>query len=137
MIQEAYCSYETCKLLKEKGFKIDTSQDYWKIDKDGVKYFMSSIGAYTSDPNNKYAFYRPADSYPCPTQQMAMRWLREVHGLFILIGNDDLDWNWQIFDIKNRDKNLDPICKSESYGGIDSYEEAVEAAVKYCLENLI
>ena len=77
------------------------------------------------------------NQFPAPTQQVAMRWLREVYGLYILIGNDDLDWNWQIFDIKNRDENLDPICKSESYGGIRSYEIAVEEAIKYCLEHLI
>ena len=82
-ISEDYCSYEVAKLLNEKNFQVDTDKDYWKIGEDGTMYFMCSIGAYTSDPNNKNAFYRPASSYPCPTQSMAMKWLREVHNLFV------------------------------------------------------
>lgn len=129
MIQEAYCSFETCKRLKEKRFDVPCIA-HWFVGKAN----NFSICSY---PQNWNRIKSRFEWVSMPTLQMACRWLREVHGLFILIGNDDLDWNWQIFDIKNRDKNLDPICKSESYGGIDSYEEAVEAAIKYCLENLI
>ena len=42
-----------------------------------------------------------------------------------------------IFDIKNRTKDLDPICLTDSYGGYKKYETACEEAIKYCLENLI
>lgn len=146
-VEEAYVSFEVAKLLKEKGFEIDTSKDYWKIGEDGTMYFMSSIGAYTSDINNKFAFYRPADTYPCPTQQMAMRWLREEHKMYVCI------------DIKCFMPHLGKIdgysaCiwyKPENNAGIccywvyppkqqeawDTYEAATEAAIKYCLENLI
>lgn len=137
MIEEAYVSFETAKLLKEKGFEIDTTKDYWKIGPDGTKYFMCSIGAYTSDIDNKTAYYRPADSYPCPTQQMAMRWLREVHNVHIEI---DPDWvskpEFKIigyaFDIHSKD---DPWY--EHMTEYSTYEEAVEEAIKYCLNNLI
>lgn len=135
-VEEAYVSFEVAKLLKEKGFKIDTSNDYWKIGEDGTRYFMSSIGAYTSDINNKFAFYRPADTYPCPTQQMAMRWLREVHTMGITIGaantyNEGVGYYWHITDNHPGVKWLSDTtyCKT--------YEEAAEAAIKYCLENLI
>ena len=137
MITEDYCSFKIAKLLKEKGFEIDTNKDYWKIGEDGTMYFMSSIGAYTSNPNNEYAFYRPENSYPCPTHQKAMKWLREVHGIFIAINNDDLDFNWQCYDLINRDGTLDPKILSESYAGYKTYEQAVEAALKYALKNLI
>ena len=85
MITEDYCSFEVAKLLKEKGFKIDTNRDYCKIGEDGTMYYMSSIGAYTSSPNEVYAIYRPENSYPCPTQQMALAWLREAKRFFIRI----------------------------------------------------
>jgi len=65
-----------------------------------------------------------------------MKWLREVHGLFISIGNDDLNYNWQIFDIKNRTKDLDPTCLTESYAGYRKFEQACEAACIYALKNL-
>ena len=121
MIEEQYVSFEVAKLLKEKGFEGKCHM----FDNTTTKTF-----------GERWNVESTIDT-PIPTQQMAMRWLREVYGLYILIGNDDLDWNWQIFDIKNRDENLDPICKSESYGGIHSYEIAVEEGVKYCLEHLI
>lgn len=141
MTQEEYVTYETAKLLKEKGFTVDTTQDYWKIGPDGVKYFMSSIGAYTSDINNQYAYYRPADSYPCPTQQMAMRWLREEHDLHIMLQPEDwiypeevahiTGWGWSIFKGRPFD------CLYAHMYREDTYEEAAEKAIQYCLENLI
>lgn len=68
---------------------------------------------------------------------MAMKWLREVHGIFIAINNDDLDFNWQCYDLINRGSTLDPKILSESYAGYKTYKEAVEASIKYALENLI
>jgi len=145
MTQEEYVSFDVAKLLHEKGFEIDTDKDYWKIGEDGTRYFMSSIGAYTSDINNKYAFYRPANSYPCPTQQMAMRWLREEMGLVIIIDYSRLlyapiPYYFHIYTTSGnnggREDNLAPIDPYYNYK-YKAYEEACEAAIKYCLENLI
>lgn len=139
MTQEEYVTYDTAKLLHEKGFKIDTEKDYWKIGPDGVKYFMSSIGAYTSDINDKS--YRPADSYPCPTQQMAMRYLREEHDLHISLHPESWvypeeeaylnGWGWSIFKGRPFDALYGHICWEKSY------EEVAEEAIQYCLNNLI
>lgn len=146
MITEDYCSFEVAKLLKEKGFKIDTNRDYWKIGEDGTMYFMSSIGAYTSNPNEVYAIYRPENSYPCPTLQMAMKWLREVHHLHIDVGfgNDYKGEFLYMGDIYDLTKDAihakyEPIIEPDDYLSTNpkTYEEAVEAALKFCLENLI
>ena len=139
MIEEAYINYDTAKLLNEKGFKIDTTQSYWIISPDGIRYHMSPIGAYTSDINDKSAFYRPADSYPCPTQQVAMRWLREKHNLHISVQPDfpselnyRMCWCWSA-------NLLEENCIStkgfQCYLG--SFEEAAEKAIQYCLKYLI
>lgn len=138
MTEEAYVSFEVAKLLKEKGFEIDTDKGYWKIGKDGTMYFMSPVGAYTSDINDKFAFYRPADTYPCPTQQMAMRWLREVNNLFVDYEITLYGWNYSISAV-SRDSNHEIIGVENRYfdSYYDTYEEAAEAAIKYCLENLI
>jgi len=71
-----------------------------------------------------------------PTQQMAMRWLREVHDLNIeidTIGRKDkgtLSWRSTVYNLNNQyECYYNETC--------ESYEQACEAAIKYCLENLI
>ena len=113
MIKEAYCSDDVCKLLKENGFKEPCTDLNKLVIKDGEKPFIKV------------------------THQKAMAWLREVYGIFIAINNDDLDFNWQCYDLINRGSTLDPKILSESYAGYKTYEEAIEAAIKYSLENLI
>lgn len=64
MITEDYCSYEVAKLLKEKGFDEETEDYYCKKDKS-----LEWASAWTMALPDEY--------YPCPTMQMAMKWLRE------------------------------------------------------------
>lgn len=142
MIQEEYVSYEVAKLLSKRGFQMNPDTSYWKIDSNDIKYWVSRIGAYTNDPNNKTAFFIPKDSYPCPTQQMAMRLLREVHKVHIIaepcLGLDDesenLDFNRWFWTILKEEGEYKPIRRIDEYS---TYEDAVEAAIKYCLENFI
>lgn len=149
-VTEDYVSYEIAKLLNEKGFKIDTNNDYWKIGEDNTMYFMSSVGAYTSNPNIVYAFYRPENSYPCPTLQMTMKWIREMYHIEInitfgfpynsLIGKSEYKYFWSI--VKVYDDHLEyPMNKPDSMEyheeQANTYEEAIESALKYILENLI
>ena len=78
MIQEAYVSFETAKLLKEKGF--DEECWYW-YEEDG--YFNASNDDYGFQSNSDHI----SNDFICsaPTLQMALRWLREVHHIFIEI----------------------------------------------------
>ena len=101
MITEDYVSFETAKLLKEKGF-----------DEECQEYY----GDY---------------EYPCPTLQMAMKWLREVHKteIRVIYDNDKLCWYGA----------CNPMNESQILLGFGrkckSYEEACEEAIKYCLKN--
>ena len=124
IITEDYVSFNTAKLLKEKGFNEPCYTNY--VENEISHYDYSSTNFELID-----------GIISAPTLQTAMKWLREVHGLFISIGNDDLDYNWQIFDIRNRTKDLDPTCLTDSYAGYKKYELACTLAIKYCLENLI
>ena len=68
------------------------------------------------------------------TLQVAMKWLREVHSLHIWIGHAAgkvLPWYYEIHGMSDG--------KVKHIGGIQcgSYEVTCEAAIKYCLENLI
>lgn len=121
MITEDYCSYEVAKLLKEKGFY--TPYCY--------SYYFPEIKSKTPCITNR-VIHTDEDKYLAPTFQMAMKWLREVHKLPINIWYD-----------KEEDTPDDEVWTSEIavgnpyilVGSFASYEEAVEAALKYCLEN--
>ena len=121
MITEDYVSFEVAKLLKEKGF--DTFKPYgWDeelFDKEYPRNF--SIG-----------FDNKEHWISCPTHQVAMKWLREMHGLIISIEYQIIcpTWKWRIYIKSSDDKHTD-------FQHYNKYEEAVESALKYCLENLI
>lgn len=123
MITEDYCSYELSKLLKEKGFKCGATYSKGFV-KDGDGFVGGLV--------------RHEDKI---THQMAMKWLREVHNKHCDIGYDiDLGWFFQIIDLKETVEYDYPETKyyhTENEIGFNFYEEAVEAALKYALENLI
>lgn len=119
MITEDYVSFETAKLLKEKGFRCDTLHYYY--DKDGDLLFSSY------------------DEFAAPTLQMAIKWLRETHNYHICICLDSYvepyNNEYYIF-IRRRKDRFEEVSPCEQVF-FKTYEEAAEAAIKYCLENLI
>lgn len=116
MITEDYCSYEVSKLLNEKGFNgmCDTV-----IGRDDTKYDI------------KLYDYVEEETTSCPTHQMAMKWLREK-GYHIVVFTDSPKYEVKIQDLNDGSFNVSGITHT-----YDTYEEAVEAAIKYCLTNLI
>ena len=129
MITEDYVSFETAKLLKKKGFNGECSCYYFF--KYGLKYeaqFEESLTHWNW--NDGYTF-----RYSAPTLQMATKWLREVKEVFIAIGFCDypaLHKSEWIPEISTHDSVF-----PDSAIAYDTYEEACEAAIKYCLKNLI
>jgi len=124
---ETYCNYEISKFLKKKGFNEKTFGIYIK----GQPYNLQH-----NFRGNKFSNSEMLNAYSSPTLQMACAWLREVHHIFIEIGTSiDLNGNYHFsYTI------LDKECKyvRRGYTEFDwNYENAVEAAIKYCLENLI
>ena len=130
MIKEAYCSFEVAKLLKEKGFGIkEETRGYYPIKGDATGRLM--FGA-------EYHHNTSQVQIAAPTHQMAMAWLREEHDIFIDISYDDLDFYWIVesiaADVPVQDR---PKLLKNGTACHRTYEEAVETALKYCLENLI
>ena len=112
MIKEDYVSFETAKLLKEKGFN------------------PIECGMYYSITTGKRTTELLTSLIACPTLQMATKWLREVYNIDISVTPDrKVGYSVLIF----KDKRL-PFDTLDSYS---IYEQACEAAIKYCLENLI
>lgn len=120
-ITEDYCSYDVAKLLKKKGFD----------ECSRIKYCQISDNEIFAVENEQVTI----DEVYIPTHQMAMKWLREVHKLFVDISfvkdEDRVFWYYAIFELSN---------DNEAHYNVDeftTYEEAVDAALKYSLENLI
>lgn len=151
-LSEDYCSYEVAKLLKEKGFDelttfvwyqhLPTSLDCQNLaNKKARDYFYHDE---TTEHNSSYknSRHKPeyihGDIFSCPTHQMAMKWLREVYDIHISVGKTFL-----INDIDNK-PYLVYVCTKKCHTSYNSwqeyhstYEDAVEAALKYCLTYMI
>ena len=131
-ITEDYVSFEVAKLLKEKGFNEFTFSDY---NENGIAQFNE-------------VETRVAKGYQRPTLQMAMKWLREVHHIYTEIclyktSEDDVEpkksrkapyYTFGVWDSVTGN-NVDKRLTNDFIG--DTYEQACETAVLYCLEHLI
>lgn len=110
-ITEDYVSYEVAKLLKEKGFNEPVTKLNKLLIKEGEKPILKI------------------------THQKAMKWLREKYYIYadpIKQGNyNDCSeyYTWIV-------ARMGIIHRNPSVADKLSYEEAVEAALKYTLENL-
>ena len=134
MITEDYVSFETGKHLREKGFDEECNYEYG-VPISGQDYFLQK-------------FFRPIknselidEAYTAPTLQMTMKWLRKNHGFHCSSDYDFiLGWYCQITSLKETveyDYEEMKHYHPDNDHGFSSPEEACEAAIKYCLENLI
>jgi hypothetical protein len=132
MITEDYCSYEVAKLLKEKGFN-EPCRAYWD---DQPKLDMHTLFFSVEPIKNSEQI---ANNTSCPTYQMTMKWLREIHNICITIyPNKERGYEAVLYNIKD---DVEILLQSFGIYGShifeNSYKGAVETALKYSLENLI
>lgn len=132
MIEEDYVSFETAKLLKEKGF--DAECDYFYVDGELVR----AQGCAYNWNKGETLFTDYKNECSAPTFQLVMKWLREVHHIFI-----DIDYDPHEFGDKPYFTLITNMDTCSYYSGKHlpvnraTYEEMAEAAIKYCLKNLI
>lgn len=130
MIKEDYISFETAKLLKDKGFEQHNPD---------VEMHYRENGEYSDVVGDEV--YQIDSMYSAPTHQMAMKWLREEHGIIITIDFDE-------YELTSDNKkvgygyNIQKVETPTKYFTIstmvyDSYEESVEAAIEYTLKKLL
>lgn len=123
MIEEDYVSFELAKMLKEKGF-----------DEPTMSFFRGDKIIW------QQAFY-PTD-IKRPTLQMAQKWFREEKHLAInpstfyrkLEGHEFHNWGCNIVNLDT----WELYCSNplETFPA-DTYEEALEKAMKYALEKFV
>lgn len=135
MITEDYVSFETAKLLEEKGFNCEKESITAMYREDGKFCSLSSSDHYYYD-------YDDFDEYDyiAPTIQMAMKWLREVHNLVIEPYRTACGYLYTISSIPYGSTLYD---NSQAFNGDDensgqwtTWEKACEDGIKCCL-NLI
>lgn len=145
MIKEAYVSFKVAKILKEKGFPqeydvyhsmVYNEEDY--EDEYEVQRMVTETRFIKAGTLSSYPVGVPEPKCYAPTHQMAMAWLREVHNIFIVIEPHMYDYineknSSYVISLWQGDNYSENIT-SKDY---PTYEEAVEAALKYSLENLI
>lgn len=140
-ITEDYVSFETAKLLKEKGFEGHSILTIY--DENAANAYIKELKEkhlpYNSDDPKLKEFY-----YTQPTLQMAMKWLRIEHNIHIephivrtkrsygympnYIDLKELKQHFPFdeFDFSNADKY---VCIT--------HDKACEVTIKYCLKHLI
>ena len=129
MTHEEICTYEVCKLAKEKRFREKCIAHYYDDTKD--LYRSSNPQCYNFGGNTSDA----------PTQSLLQRWLREEKGVTICVDIFDDGWFFDISTFYKQDTGVyevDIPYKSSNVSPVyDSYELALEDALKYALENLV
>ena len=130
MIHEEICTYEVCKLAKEKGFN-ERTRYYYEANCINPKAIEHCTGA------NCFNKYPKAVS--APTQALLQRWLREERGIIVEVFVDD-DSNMPLtYNIHQyKDWNWECVCHHHgNYYAVNNWELCLEDALKYALENLV
>ena len=131
-ITEDYVSFETAKLLKEKGFSENTEHEIWYV----IKQF--STGCHWNSCTYKVGDitreYNDGCCIPMPTLQMVMKWLREIHNIKVNVFYSNPNYAIEYFELNTQTGVDESVFIGDGY---DVFEHACEAAIKYCLENLI
>jgi hypothetical protein len=113
-MEDEFITFEIAKLAKEKGFVLKTGINYYSDKENDM--------AMSYDLNN-------INHYPCETQSLLQRWLREIHGLHIHLYFIDhiLGYNSIITNLKTNTK----LFKSKPF---IKYEQALEEGLYEALK---
>lgn len=136
-LYEDYISFEIAKLLKEKGFNEPTETIIYPDNKI-VFVDINSVSRIPHQKLKNSEINLYDNGVCCPTHQMALKWLREIHNIFIqidyvVLAKKSFEYLYEIHDMrKGRSVAVSPF--RDDY---ETYEEACEEAIKYCLTNLI
>ena len=133
-ITEDYCSFETAKLLKEKGFDEETPVNYFVGDDKPRGCVVGEMIRHKRAEEDMHLI-------ACPTLWMAMKWLREVHHYYIQVMLDSWAYGGHsgyYVTIQKTNSEFE-IMLADKVNKVfyDNPEEAAEAAIKYILENFI
>ena len=155
MITEDYVSFETAKLLKEKGFDEPVRmyiKAYIYPPDTAIQNIKKVTGVDLEQMEDHFLFNAEDEPFlnsvegkdktlfAAPTLQMAMKWLREKHNQNVTVKAINNVIRLKTVYYAEVQNLLEPGEKGFCVNGCifkDTYEESVEYVIKYCLENLI
>lgn len=120
MIKEQYISFDTARMLKDASFDVPCRRHYTKSGSTWETAVPETI-----DDSRDFTWF------PCPTQALAARWLREVYGFCISVDYwkpDDALFYCNITQFRYGTHRLRKIYSS--------YEEALEDGIQDCLKRI-
>lgn len=123
---EEFVTLETAKLLKEKGFKEDVFTFY---EADCVEGDFELFESYEAEN-----FNARADNFSAPTQSIALKWLREIKGVYVWV-EPVIGKRWKVsfcdFNVPTEDSDWmeNEINKGNGYPVYDTYEKALEVGI--------
>lgn len=134
MIHEEICTYEVCKLAKEKGFPQHIGDDAYVVENEyDDKYEVGCCYPIPFIPD-----YLP--TITAPTQSLLQRWLREEKGVAIEIVALPATYISGLFEYKHsvfwnsNGHYMEAEYDDRIFG---TYELALEDAELYVLKNLL
>ena len=126
-ICEQFVSFDTAKMLKEAGFYIPCFTQYTER---GTVWRCN-------DPEN---FNKSDNVYSRPTQALAARWLREVHGIHVIITEEaytnGINYLWQVLIYNPSSVDCWDDKSTGLYGDNGEYK-AHEAALEAGLQEAV
>ena len=144
MIHEEICTYEVCELAKEKGFNCKVNNYY-----QATKHYCETLRGielhsvlWKLETDDCYSRYNKSseDVVSAPTQSLLQRWLREEKKYAISVFWDMLSKDYRYEIVKTIGVLEIQVGEKYNYSnpkGFDTYELALEDALKYALENLV
>lgn len=135
MITEDYVGFENAKLLKEHGFDEPCNMGY------NEKGQLLPLANWTNSGLD--AFESGNMKVTAPTLQRALKWLKLEKKLYIEVHldmwalGDHLGYYIVIQRTDNDFQVISPHVDEDDTVFFKSSEAATEAAIKYCLENLV
>ena len=142
MIHEEICTYEVCKLAKEKGFD-EECREFYCDEKSQKRITRISCNRHVTSfdycSNSMLEDYYPPHEYcyiAAPTQSLLQRWLREERGIEVYVRH---------FEETNKYPHHFGTIITDDKGEVleiggkmfDTYELALEYTLKYVLKNLV
>ena len=140
-MEDEIVSFETAMLLKEKGFNEPCSYYYEDDELYKLAYYHGDGAGFVCN-NSPINDRLSCEEMQCtaPTQSLAQKWLREIHNITFNANPHSNDGKIVyvvtikvISNNKHVDFNvmIDTSNKAIMFG---TYEDAIEAGLKYCLK---
>ena len=142
-MEDEIVSFETAMLLKEKGFNEPCSYYYEDDELYKLAYYHGDGAGFVCN-NSPINDRLLCEEMQCtaPTQSLAQKWLREIHNITFNANphsNDGKIVYVVTIKVISNKKHVDfNVMMDTSNKAImfDTYEDAIEAGLKYCLKTI-